>query len=261
MHIALTGAASGIGAQTAQRLKARGHEITAFDIHEPPAHVDRWVQTDFADPDSIRAALAQADGTYDALVNNAGIPPRGDNAVPVLAINFLGLRQFMDGVLDRLAPGASIVNTSSRAGSAWRENLDEVKALMALETPDQLAGFVAGRGIDATRAYNLSKEAVIVLTLARTEPLLARGLRINSVCPSAVATGILDDFILALGERAKTSIARVGRAGDPGEIAELICFLASPESGWLRGQNIMADGGISAMVDSDLLGLSRPSAG
>lgn len=258
MRVALTGGATGIGAEVAAKLKAKGHEVTAFDISEPSAQVDRWIKTDLSDPASIASAITAAKGTFDALINNAGLPPRDGLEETILRVNYFGLKAFLDGMLDKLAPGASIVNTASRAGAMWRQNIDEVKALMALD-PDGLAAFIADRSIDATRAYNLSKEAVIVLTLAETEDLIARDLRMNSVSPAAVSTGILDDFVAAFGERVARNIARVGRPGLPGEVADVILFLVSPESYWLKGTDIVVDGGMGALAQTDMLGLKEHS--
>ena len=84
----------------------------------------------------------------------------------------------------------------------WRDNIEEVKALMALKGTTDLSDFVGRNGIDPVRAYNLSKEAVIALTMAETERLLRRDIRVNSVSPAAVSTGILDDFKKAFGDRA-----------------------------------------------------------
>ena len=254
MRVALTGGATGIGAEVLAKLKAGGHEVTTFDISEPGAHADRWIRTDLGDPSSIAEAVAAADGTYDALINNAGLPPRDGLAEVVLRVNYFGLRAFLDGMLDRLATGASIVNMASRAGAMWRDNLEEVKALMALD-PAKLSAFIAERGIDATRAYNLSKEAVIVMTMARTEEMIARGIRMNSVSPAAVSTGILDDFVAAFGERVAKNIARVGRPGLAEEVADVIVFLASPQSNWLKGTDIVVDGGMSALAQTDMLDL------
>ena len=71
-----------------------------------------------------------------------------------------------------------------------------------------------------------------------------------------MATGILDDFKSAFGPRVDDALARVGRAGMAEEIAELVAFLASPESKWIRGADITIDGGISAMVTCDQLGIT-----
>lgn len=254
MRVALTGAATGIGAEVAARLTESGHTVTAFDIAEPKGHVEKWIQTDFSDPASIENALKAVEGPFDALINNAGLPPREGLQSTILRVNFLGLRAFTDGMLDSLSDGAAIVNTASRAGAMWRDNLDEVKALMALD-PADVETFISERNMDGTRAYNLSKEAVIVLTQAMTEPLLARGIRVNSVSPAAVSTGILQDFVTAFGERVAKNIARVGRAGEPAEVASVITFLASPDSHWIKGQDIVIDGGMGALATSDALGL------
>ena len=105
---------------------------------------------------------------------------------------------------------------------------------MALSHPgdngNALDAFIQAHGIDGTRTYNLSKEAVIVLTQTLTEPLIARDIRVSSVSPAAVSTGILQDFVTAFGERVAKNIARVGRPGDADEVADVIVFLASPES-------------------------------
>ena len=132
-HIAITGAAAGIGAACVTRLMAAGHQVTAFDIIEP-AGVDNWVAVDMGDLASVAAAAEQVEGPFDALINNAGLPPKDDNAAEILAVNVLGLRAFNDALLPRLANGAAIVSTASRAGQAWAENIDEVKALLALES-------------------------------------------------------------------------------------------------------------------------------
>lgn len=254
MRVALTGGASGIGAAVAADLKAQGHHVTAFDITEPHANVDQWIPTDLSDDASIRAAIAAANGPYDALINNAGLPPRDGLAELILRVNFFGLRLFMDGLSDKLCDSAAIVNVASRAGAQWRENLDEVKALIALN-PAQLTRFISERGITPTRAYNLSKEAVIVMTMAGTKRLISRNLRANSISPAAISTDILKDFAAAFGDQMARNVALVGRPGMPSEVASAIVFLASPASNWIRGQDIVIDGGMSAMLTSQTLGL------
>jgi len=126
--------------------------------------------------------------------------------------------------------------------------------LIALDQ-SQLPEFISQRKIDPTRAYNLSKEALIVMTMADTERLLARGMRINSVSPAAVSTGILDDFYSAFGDRVVKNVARAGRPGEPDEVADVIVFLASEQSRWIKGQDIVIDGGMSAMALSDAMQL------
>lgn len=255
MRVAITGAATGIGASVAARLKSRGHFITAYDLVEPEANIDQWIKTDLNDPQSIEAAIGETRGQYNALINNAGVPPIDGRAVQVLNINFLGFRKFLDGMLGSLSPDASIVNTASRAGAMWRDNLDQVKALLQQSGMEQTQAFVSQHNIDHVRAYNLSKEAMIVYTMAETERMFERGYRMNSVSPAAVSTDILDDFKNAFGEKVAQNLKRVGRAGTADEIAEVIVFLAMSESCWLKGIDIVVDGGMTAMATSDALGV------
>ncbi len=253
--VVVTGAATGIGAETVRQLRAAGAHVTGVDIAAPTGTVDAYVPVDLGDPAAIDRAVAALEGPFDALCNIAGLPPREGLSAPILSVNFLGFRRFTTAMLDRMAPGASIVNVASLAGIRWRENLEQVKALMALPDDANTVGFCETNGIDHVRAYNLSKEAVIVWTMAQTEALIARDLRMNSVSPAAVATGILDDFKTAFGDRTAKNIARVGRTGTPEEIAAVIVFLASPASGWLKGVDIRIDGGTAALNICDTMGL------
>jgi NAD(P)-dependent dehydrogenase (short-subunit alcohol dehydrogenase family) len=253
MRALITGAATGIGAATAERLRARGYEVVAMDIAEPSG-VDSWVPVDMSDPVAIEAAVAQLSGSFDCLINNAGLPPRDGLEAKILAVNFTGMVQLTNAVLPMLKPGGSIVTTASRAGAFWRDNIVQIKALMALKAGD-LGAFIASEGLDPVRAYNLSKEATIVWSMAQTERLLKSDLRINTVSPAAVSTGILDDFAAAFGERMALNVARVGRPGLAGEVADVIVYMASPDSGWLKGIDITVDGGMSAIGQSDAMEL------
>lgn len=251
-RVVITGAATGIGAECVQILKARGAEVIALDI-AAPAGVDRWIKCDLSDPAQATAAAASIDGPIDVLINNAGLPPRDGLAAKVLAVNVFGVIALTEALSSKLARNAVIVTTASRAGSAWRNNIDQVKALLALEGVAELSQFLTKNKIDDTRAYNLSKEAVIVWSQLQIERFLKLGTRINSVSPAPVATGILDDFVKAFGEKAAKALKRVGRAGTPQEIAEVICFVASPEGAWINGQDIVVDGGMAGMIAADAI--------
>ena len=253
--IAVTGVAGGIGAELAGLLRSQGHRVIGFDVRETAENVDRFIPLDLADTSSIEAAAAAMEVPLDGLCNNAGLPPRDGLEAVLLQVNFLGTRYFTDLVKDRLSPEGAIVNVASRAGAQWQKNLDQVLRLGALTNPDQVPAFIAREAIDATRAYNLSKEAVIAWTAALTEDMIARGIRINSISPGAVATGILDDFARAFGEKMLRNVERAGRAGTPKEIAEVAAFLLSPASSWLKGIDIAIDGGMGGFNMSDMLGL------
>ena len=252
---AVTGVASGIGAALAARLRAEGHCVVGFDRVAPTAPLEHFIDLDLADDEALHAAAAATPVALDGICHNAGIPPRPGMAAAVLQINFTGTRAFAQAMLPHLKPGASMVNMASRAGHGWPENLEQVKALAALTQSDEIHRFVDAQAIDATRAYNLSKEAIIVWTLALTEPLLAKGIRVNSLSPGGVSTGILDDFKRAFGDRVAQNVARAGRPGTAEEIAAVAAFVLSDDSHWLKGTDIAIDGGMGAFNAADALGL------
>lgn len=257
MRIAVTGGATGIGQKVVELIHAQGGKVTVFDIVKPDYEVDEYIELDLSEPDSIKEAVAKVSGQYDALCNVAGLPPRAGNALLGLKVNFMGTREFTESMLSKLNSGASIVNVASKAGAMWRQNIEQVKSLMALSSTDDLAQFCKAHNIDDVRAYNLSKEAVIVWGMAECEALLKQGIRINSVSPAAIETGILQDFKDAFGEKTLKNIARVGRAGWPKEVAEVIMFLASSQSNWLKGIDITVDGGMGACHLTDALALPK----
>ena len=245
MRLALTGGATGIGAATAARLRADGHEIVIFDIRKPDSD-DRWIPLDLMDPDSISAALQAADGSFDGLCSIAGIPPRDDNAVPCLTVNTLATCAFIDGFMPKLNAGATVVSVASRAGMAWQSNLDQLDDLLA-QTPASLADWCAAHEVDAAKAYILSKQALIYWHQRAVPPHIGKH-RFVTVSPSAVSTGILDDFVKAFGPVAAANLARVGRSGTPEEVAALIAFCISPAASWMNGVDVVTDGGMGAMA-------------
>ena len=252
---AVTGVASGIGAELARILKEQNHHVIGFDIRETSENVDQFIQLDLSNPESIASAAAQVTTPLNGLCNNAGLPPRDGLEAAILQVNFLGTRAFTNAMLDHFAHGASIVNMASRAGHGWREGLEQVKRLGSLTHPDQLAKFIRDEAIDATRCYNLTKEAVILWTIAETEAMLGRGVRVNSLSPGGISTGILGDFQKAFGDKMARNVARAGRPGRAEEIAQIAAFVLSADSHWLKGTDIAIDGGMGAFNHSDAMGL------
>lgn len=112
-------------------------------------------------------------------------------------------------------------------------------------------------GLEAPRAYTLSKEAVIAWTwtVQQTAHGLPRGLRMNSVSPAAVSTAILGDFKSAFGPKVAANLQRVGRPSDASEVADLILFLASEQSQWIKGCDFVIDGGISVVYKQAMFDL------
>ena len=96
---------------------------------------------------------------------------------------------------------------------------------------------------------------MILWTVAVTEEMIKRDIRVNSLSPGGVATGILDDFRRAFGEKMVKNVERAGRPGQPEEIAEIAAFVLSPQSNWLKGADIAIDGGMGAFNMTDTLNL------
>lgn len=252
---AVTGVASGIGAELARILKADGHTVIGFDLHETTRNVDRFIALDLDDPNSIEAACTDLDLKLDGLCNNAGVPPRPGLETTILQVNFLGQRSFTQAMLKYVKADASIVNMASRAGHGWRDNMEQVKRLASLTDRQQLDAFVVAERLNATRCYNLTKEAMILWTVAITEQMVQAGVRVNSLSPGGISTGILDDFKRAFGPQMARNVERAGRPGNPEEIARIAAFVLSPQSNWLKGADIPIDGGMGAFNMSDILGL------
>ncbi len=245
--VILTGGASGVGEATAKQLLARGHSVVSLDI-KPSNNPDvRHFSCDLSDPASIDAALSELDGPYSSLLNVAGVPGTV-GAELTFKVNFLGLRYLTEKIWDRLADGGTVVSVSSVAGNNWRKRRGYLAEALATKSfADGLAWWTANAGAVGTDAYTFSKEAVVVYTMLLAGRGLARGIRVNDVGPGPVDTPILPDFTVDVGaETMQTMIDMVGRAGRPDDIAEALVHLAEGQIGWLNGQHIVVDGGMTA---------------
>lgn len=252
---AVTGVASGIGAELARILKERGNRVIGFDVRETSENLDCFIPLDLNDPDGAAKAATLLDEPLDGLCNNAGLPPRDGLEETILCVNFVGTRAFTHALFPKFRADASIVNMASRAGHGWREGVEQVKRLGQVRRREQLARFLATEKIDATRCYNLSKEAMILWTIAEAEEMVKRGIRVNSLSPGGIETGILGDFQRAFGPKMAKNVERAGRPGRPDEIAEIAAFLLSPASNWIKGADIAIDGGMGAFNQADMMDL------
>jgi len=230
----VTGAATGQGAEHARRLAADGFCVVASDITDSPEAVPDGGcrKLDVADEHQwtglVAAVLAEF-GRIDVLVNNAGIagPPAPIDQTPlavyqqVIAVNqigcFLGMRAVIPAMRD--ARSGSIINISSVAGMG---------------------------GAPGRISYQASKWAIRGMTRSAAVELAGYGVRVNAIVPGWVDTQMAANAVLPV-EQLAAGIP-LGRIAAPSEISALVSFLASPESRYITGTDVVIDGGIRARI-------------
>jgi NAD(P)-dependent dehydrogenase (short-subunit alcohol dehydrogenase family) len=234
----LTGASRGIGHATVKVFQERGWRLLTVS-RQPFSDECRWpaareahVQADLADLFGIEALAATVrarlpHGKLHALVNNAGISPKGEGGARlgaldtdavtwthVLNVNLVSISLLVRALVDELTAGqASIVNVASIAGSRVHP----------------FAGV----------AYAASKAGLSALTRELANELGPRGVRTNAIAPGEIETAILSPGTDELVHRD----VPMGRLGNPREVAETIFFLCSEASSYINGSSIYIDGG------------------
>lgn len=248
----VTGAASGIGHAVAERLVTAGAEVISLDRNTPPVAVKHHIAVDLADPQSIDAAVTQLEGTFDALINVAGVPGTAP-AATVIAVNVLAVRHLTEVLIGRLRDGGSVVVVSSIAGFGWPARMPAIQALLATDGYAEGARWFADNP-QAGNAYNFSKEVATVYTMAKALEFAQRGLRINAVLPGPVETPILADFEETMGKDTLDGAkALLGRHATPEDIAGAVAYLISTDAGWVNGQTLAVDGGGMAAVAAGVI--------
>lgn len=248
--IVVTGAASGIGAASAQILIESGANVIVLDLRAPaqpalaalPFH-----RVDMGDAASIDAVLPALPGTIDGLCNIAGVPGTL-GADKTMRINYLGLRHLTESLLPRMPAGAAVVNLASVAGNQWPERFAAHRALAQAVSFEAGSAWLAQQPPADETVYQYSKEALIVWTMVRAGAMhRENGVRMNCVSPGPVDTAILEDFRNSLGrEKVAKAIETMGRPGRPTDIAPVVAFLCSPAAAWIAGENIRVDGALTA---------------
>lgn len=240
----VTGAASGLGAETARRLAAEGAFVMLSDRDPAVADVAAeigeradYAHHDVASEDDWAAVVAKTTarfGRLGILVNNAGVAGGNHELLThtledwrrILSINldgvFLGMRHC--GPVMAAKGGGSVINLSSILGKV---------------------------GLPGAAAYCASKGGVLMLTKAAALEWAPLNIRVNSVHPGFIDTPMVAGALHASengNEMRDMLIAAhpLGRFGVPREIADTVVFLASDESSFMTGAELYVDGGYTA---------------
>jgi len=250
--VLITGAATGMGAETAALLVDAGAEVHALDIAEVTSPVAGSQRVDLGDPKSIDSVLDALPERIDAVMNCAGIPggTRFD-ARTVMRVNFLGLRHLTEAIFDRIPSGGSVTSIASLAGGGWTNHVAELTELLATGDFRAAEAWLDGRDDLIGDGYGFSKECVQYWTMWRSVTAIKSGVRINSICPGVTDTAIMADFRQAMGDNAieMTAEAGIGRLATADEMAPAMAFLGSEgAASYVNGVNLDIDGGFMAAM-------------
>ena len=246
----VTGGTSGIGEGIAKAFVLEGAKVVITGRREEEGRAlekqigVRFVRADVAIEADVRAMVDKTVewfGRVDCLVNNAGIPSpmTSITEIDVATIDQI-LAVNVRGVVLGIKHAAPVM-ISQRSGSVIN------------------IGSVAGiRGGISAHIYSASKGAVQALTRSAAAELGEKGIRVNCISPGAIVTGIFGknaglegskaDRVTGVVKERFATIQPIPRAGLPDDIAQAAVFLASDGSGFVNGQDIVVDGGMTSVT-------------
>ena len=223
----VTGAAAGIGRATAERLAADGWRVVGIDRNRAVVEGLELILGDVGDASILVAALDRCDGSLDALVCSAGIPPSGP----------WDSREHWDEVLrvDLTAPYEAL-------RICW-------PGLLEARGSAVLVGSIVGAVEGSLRSPAYAAAKAGIEGLARSFAVIGapRGVRVNVVAPGAIATEF-DERLMPADRRTDVPVGRMGTAE---EVAAVIGFLVGADATYVTGAVWTADGGRSVLSTAD----------
>ena len=251
----ITGAASGIGAATAELLTQRGHRVIGVDLRGADVNVD--LTTADGRARMVDEVAAASDGRVDAIIANAGL---ATPTVATVGVNYFGAVATLEGLLPLLA-GSDAPRAVATASMASLYPPDDA-LLQALLAGDENAALARGAELaastpeEANLIYGTTKQALArwIRRNAPTPAWAGAGIPLNAIAPGVVATPMTAD--LTATEEARTALLGMvpmplNGIFQPRDVAYLLAWLTSEENAHLCGQVVFIDGGSDAVMRGD----------
>jgi len=249
----ITGSASGIGAATAEAVRALGHRVIGVDLHDAEIEVD--LATQHGRDELIARARELSGGAISAVVANAGL---ATESTATVAVNYFGALATLEGLQPLLAaaPEPRAVVTVSMA-SLFPVDDALLEACLAHDEPaalhraQQLIDSGAGGQIYGTTKRAL---ALWVRRNAASAEWAGASIPLNAVAPGIIRTPMTDHY-LATDESTHALLQMVpmplNGVAEPRVVADLIVYLTSPANSHLCGQVVFVDGGSDVVIRGD----------
>jgi NAD(P)-dependent dehydrogenase (short-subunit alcohol dehydrogenase family) len=239
----VVGAASGMGAATAQLVQDAGAEVVGMDFAEITLPGVKAINVNLADAASIDAAVKECGGPVHALFSCAGV---ADGTPGIEKINFLGHRRVIDRLLEggMLGPGAAIGFISSAAGLGWEVHIPLLNEYLDITDFDAASQWAHDH---QSADYMWSKRAINAYVGRMAMPLLKQGIRINAICPGPTDTPLAQankEIWLGFGSDYRSEVGV--DASTPLEQAYPLVFLCSDAASAISGTTVISDVGYLA---------------
>lgn len=253
----VTGARSGIGRATVELLRSRGERVVGVDLAGSDIAAD--LATRVGREHAVAAVRAAFPDGLDALIECAGLSTRDGPAV--VSVNYFGAVALADGLRDLLARGRAprcVIVSSSASFLPYDADIvaaclagDEAKARGIAATPGSVEP-----GHRQGEVYAASKRAVTrwIRGTSKRSEWAGAGILLNGVAPGLVRTPMTIPLLETEEGRAVLAKAvprAVANAAEPGDLALVLAFLASPDNRYLVGQVPICDGGTDVLLRGD----------